>query len=382
MTLLANLQGVQGLQGGIILKARIVAILLFIGLAIFLSGCDGSDSTSGEAIIPLEEFNPSFIDTANWMSKLKDDRNLNQIVFPGSHDAGMSVCDRCTSPEWVTRPMTKTQKWNIAQQLIAGSRYFDIRLCSNPKDGKHLRTYHRNSKGWGCDGEFFNNFFKQTGEFLMAHPNEFVIFKFSHFYNFPKEDYYDYQAIWDCMYWIYEWNEYFKSPVNGGREIIFRKDVSIFHNLITTEHVSDVRGKIVCLFDINTSYISQIIPAYGRFWYWDKGDGGTWWQTNLPVYDEYSDTNNFLIMANDQLEKFKKHGGFNQFFLFLLSWTCTPQGINNIEYMAYLANKALPGMLNGSIMTLGKLPNIVFIDFVDIGINQEIIKYNDDVRTR
>ena len=387
MAPLDNQQGGQRSQGGMIMKVRILAILPFIGLALFFSGCDGSDSTSTSesegdypVIIPLEYFDPATINTANWMSKLFDVTPLNQIVFPGSHDAGMSKADNCNPNIVKTEKMTKTQKWNIGQQLIAGSRYFDIRL--KYAAGSELMTYHR-TEGKGCDGEVFRDIMKATGEFLMTYPTEFAIFKFSKFYHHGTHDA---QSARDqlCLA-MQAWDDYFKMPEHGGREIFYKRGCTMHDNLFHFLRVSDLRGKILAVFDPDSGSI--IDPTKGRFSYWDVGNGGAWWLMNFPVYDEYSNTSDYFVMAVDQLKKYKIYGGFFKLHLFLLSWTLTPGVVtwnDDIENLAKKANGHLPFVMRRDIW--GKhpekfFPNIVYIDFVDIGINQHIIQYNPAVRT-
>jgi hypothetical protein len=363
------------------MKARVLAILLFIGLGFFLSGCDGSDSRSME-IVPLEAFHPSTIDTSNWMSKLMD-RPLNQIVFPGSHDAGMSKADNCNPNIVKTQKMAKTQKWNIGQQLVAGSRYFDIRL---QYDSKGLSTGHWTySAGiwFGCDGELFEDIMMSTGKFLMEHPTEFVIFKFSHFRD--KHGYNAVTAKNETFLAMEAWDAYFKMPENGGREVFYKnKALTVNNNLFDILWAHDVRGKILAVFD--PPCLPWLDPSKGRFLYWDVGVGGAYWDTNFPVYDEYSDTANYYMMEEDQLKKWKKYGGFYKRHLFLLSWTLTPTSLSGgVESLANKANSHLPAVMLNDIWgkfpdPIKVFPNIVFIDFVDIGINQYIIQYNPDVR--
>jgi hypothetical protein len=62
------------------------------------------------------------------------DRKLKYVVMPGSHDAGMSEIHKATSG--ASRENTQTQWLNIYNQLVRGSRWFDIRPCL-ADGGKH-----------------------------------------------------------------------------------------------------------------------------------------------------------------------------------------------------------------------------------------------------
>ena len=63
----------------------------------------------------------------NWMSDLDDNTKLNDIIMPGSHDAGMyKVTARkglCTKNHQAI-----TQVGDIEMQLEDGTRFFDFRV--------------------------------------------------------------------------------------------------------------------------------------------------------------------------------------------------------------------------------------------------------------
>lgn len=118
--------------------------------------------------------NKDVIDTANWLSQLPDDKTINQLIMPGSHDAGMYQTRHCTfivAPQWA-----QAQNLSMYQQLTAGSRYFDLRV---DYDHKKLTTYHR-TDSIGCGGAYLEDILNQSVQFLIDHPSEFIILKFSH----------------------------------------------------------------------------------------------------------------------------------------------------------------------------------------------------------
>lgn len=53
-------------------------------------------------------------DYSNWMANIKDETLVNEIVMPGSHDAGSY------GMVW----LGETQQFNIDEQLQMGLRYF------------------------------------------------------------------------------------------------------------------------------------------------------------------------------------------------------------------------------------------------------------------
>ena len=57
-------------------------------------------------------------DYSSWMANIKDETLVNEIVMPGSHDAGSY------GMVW----LGETQQFNIDEQLQMGVRYFDLRV--------------------------------------------------------------------------------------------------------------------------------------------------------------------------------------------------------------------------------------------------------------
>lgn len=291
----------------------------------------------------------SLLNTANWMGRLEGTRRLDELVMPGSHDAGMSVLDHCSFGMFA-KPATKTQAHTIGTQLLMGSRYFDIRV---DYDHDELVTCHRTGM-LGCNGERFKRVLEQTCDFLKAYPSETVFLKLSHIrkYGDAHDPAVTKQLIEECL------NDYSSS---------FYTDNSGHVNLALLP-LDAVRGKIILILD-QSEYID---PARGRFRYIDSGLP----ERNLGVYDVYTNTNNYEAMKNDQLSKWAHHGGLGNGMLFLLSWTLTSNGINSVEEMAEKANSHLPAVLQEHTTINNSKPNIVYIDFVDQLISSVIIQHN------
>lgn len=100
---------------------------------------------------------------SNWMESISDNILLRKIVIPGSHDSG-------------TKGMLwpwQTQKYDIAEQLELGIRYFDIRV--NKKRGKFV-IFHNVS-----NGVEFKPILEQIKDFLLKNPSEVLLLDFQHF---------------------------------------------------------------------------------------------------------------------------------------------------------------------------------------------------------
>jgi hypothetical protein len=306
----------------------------------------------GNNVSTIDVTPTTFVDTTNWMKKISDSLRLDQIMMPGSHDAGMSELHHCAPPVGAG-DYTKTQSGSIGQQLNDGSRYFDIRV---DYDYNTLVTYHR-TDGWGCNGQDLKVVLDQTQAFLIAHPTETAILKFSHIRDYQGHD----PAIT-------------KQKIN---DLLNSYDVVIYKNPLTTINLAAVtlgntRGKMILVFDYN-EYINS---AMGRFRYMDGNVINP--NANITVYDKYSETPDYEVMKADQLKKWKEYGGMGSGYLFLLSWTLTanPPGAT-IEQLASEANSKLYDVLYDQIITdNSSKPNIVYIDFLNNTIAQSIILFN------
>lgn len=298
----------------------------------------------------------NFIDTANWMSQISNTTTLNQLVMPGSHDAGMSELHHCAPPV-VAGGYTQTQSGSIKQQLLDGSRYFDIRV---DYDYDELVTYHRDERfgvGWGCNGQSLKAVLDGTKDFLNAHNTEIAILKFSHIRHTEGHDPSVIKQKIDQLLDSYAADIYVNSASNVN---------------LTNLQLDNVRGKMILVFD----YSDCISPSTGRFRYKDGSSAIS--GINLVVYDEYSDTADYNKMSTKQVTKWDTHGRLGQEFLFLLSWTLTPSpGGSWVETLAKEANSKLPEVMNQQINVKGKgKPNIVYIDYLNAESASVAILYN------
>lgn len=308
----------------------------------------GGNDVSTVSVTPKQ-----LIDTSNWMKVINDNTLLNQMMMPGSHDAGMSELNHCAPPVGAGG-MTQTQSGPIGKQLEDGSRYFDIRI---DYDYNELVTYHRTGR-LGCNGQSLISILDQAKDFLTAHPSEIAILKFSHIRNFNEHD-------------PAETKERINDLLNNYSDY-FYKNNSMNINLASIP-IKEARGKMILVFD----YTEFIDPNNGRFRYEDFNGGRQ--AENISVYDNYSNTSDYDEMEKDQLGKWKEYGGLGKEYLFLLSWTLTqnnPLG-SSIETLAAEANGKLPDVLYDQIVrnNFGKL-NIVYIDYLNANVAQSIIAYN------
>lgn len=411
-----------------------------IVLATFLGGCDGSEYTPKESDnnvlftdmneselsvfeqlgferdvllsitkddLDIELTNPSW-DLYNWMSSIPDSTKLNEIIMPGSHDAGMSCCDFPLALDIpiigklvddalfnVQSNLSVTQDQTVYYQLDAGTRFFDIRLEFKHND---LRTYHRKKVygiDFGCSGQVFTKILQDCFDFLNnpRSRDETIILKLSHFH--------DNNTFTLTKQFLLE-------LLSTHQEKFYCKSGLQCTNLAETE-LKDLRGKIVLLVDTDKSFL----PPPGH--YYSDADvtenditinaryktrveypmSGT-----LSVYDEYANSDDILYVENDQLTKLIKVGGLGQPYLFLFSPTRTfsnkndlvttiakamagdysirllARGLDKSDMQKQGINWRIPIHMAGIYSNGINLPNIVYYDYVDAYWNYFIIQYN------
>lgn len=307
----------------------------------------------GSNAVAVNIANLSLANTATWMSKLNSSTRLNQIIMPGSHDAGMSSTNHCAPPKFLrSGVLSKTQSLDVSQQLSQGARYFDLRV---DYDYGELVTYHRSGQ-WGCNGISLSSVLDGTRNFLIANPSETAILKFSHIRNDSAHNAADIKNRINIIIAGYMDHTYKNNNPSNVQ--------------IANIEIGEIRGKMVLVFD----YDEFINPSSGLFRYHD----GNVPKLNLTVFDEYSNSERYEDMQKDQLDKWRSYGGLGKDYLFLLSWILTPQGIisPSVEYLAGIANSNLASVLNRYIIEYGTKPNVVYVDFLNGQISQAIIQYN------
>lgn len=345
----------------------------------------------------------------SWMGMLPDDMKLNEIIMPGSHDAGMYECNDpypiIPFKKFIVgepavraqRNLTLTQSLNIFGQLTFGTRYFDIR--TELRFGEPY-TYHRTDVAGadvGCTGDSLSNILSQVFLFLKLHKAETVILKFSHFrtveamnYTIAMTDSFLTEAR-DMIYTSTTQRNLADVPLKELRG----KAVFLYYDPDHNTTVNSLLGRHAYMEAAQVDYNKNVVNAYYIPW---PG------QNALSVFDEYADTETLETMITDQSIKQIKVDGMNQPYLSLLSWTLTPPsnwfkashrvneaaaGKYSIKKLAWSqekrpptyntpkgANWWLPLQLVSSFNSGRNMPNIVYYDYIEPLTNALIINYN------
>ncbi|MBP5154512.1 MAG: hypothetical protein ILP12_05850 [Lachnospiraceae bacterium] len=127
-------------------------------------------------IAPLTETHPSLTveGSADWMSRLPDERLLSELFIPGTHDSGADFAQLAY--------FSKCQSSGIRTQLEEGFRYLDIRLgVLESDDPQELRFFHGicacRTGVWPWSAPLtLEAALSDCYAFLDAHPSETVLF--------------------------------------------------------------------------------------------------------------------------------------------------------------------------------------------------------------
>ena len=287
-------------------------------------------------------------DNSGWMSRLvayNPNIPLNGITMPGSHDAGMYTTESSTEK-------SRTQSLSILQQLQAGVRYFDLRVCERDGD---IWTYHG---AFGAYGGQLRTILTDVRTFMDAGSQEAVFLKF-------------------------------RSYASGDREPTIRLVQGILRDHLysgdlvqfAVQPLRQFCNRVLCVFHPDYD-VSLLNSREGRVPYADYGNEDTGQfiahpstKLHFGVYDAYSHQSEFAVMEQDQQSKRDQFGGYGKDYLFLFSWTLTgsTDNILDIDLLSAAANAQLPRALSTKP---DKRPNIVYIDQVDPWLCRRIIATN------
>lgn len=112
----------------------------------------------------------SYVDGPCWMSHVDDDKYLDELSIPGTHDSGTCSVDNDTEPQ---SSQVKCQQDYIPTQLLEGIRYFDIRLGKGDDPGIDHGIFYLLKK----DGHFLHlsDVIRYFKKFLNENPSEALI---------------------------------------------------------------------------------------------------------------------------------------------------------------------------------------------------------------
>ncbi|USP73780.1 PLC-like phosphodiesterase [Curvularia clavata] len=294
---------------------------------------------------------------ANWMQQSMGslaNRTLKHICMPGSHDAGMGVFYPGTIGAHFAN--TQTQYLDFYQQLMAGSRYFDLRpvLSRGQWVAGH---YSAVGEIWlGGNGQSLKDIMQQINDFTAKY-QELVIINISHTLD-TDNSYQDLtQTQWDDLF----------TTLKGinSRHIVSNPGNTDFSNYRLADFITD-RAAV---------FIVAQLPSnmqLGAF-----ANQGFYSGRNFPFYDQYSNSNNLETMKNDQLAKLKQQRNIvadareRKDVFHIFSWTLTQQPEDVLVFDKAIMNMAVSAFDSlisdaWNAFTPQSFPNVLFVDSLGV----------------
>lgn len=206
----------------------------------------------------------SYVDGPCWMSHVDDNKYLDELSIPGTHDSGTCSVDNDTEPQ---SSQAKCQQDYIPAQLLEGIRYFDIRLGKDDKNGDpgidHGRCYLLKKDGGYMHLSDVIGYFKT---FLSEKPSEALIMLVSRGNDEATDE-----------------------SVTTAFAKVMGKDPDLFYTSSRVPTLGEVRGKIVLL---------------RRFGLAGNSASGHTWGLDLTQWDDkiaaHPDSSSMCLVQNAQ----------------------------------------------------------------------------------
>jgi hypothetical protein len=344
------------------MKSKKTLAIVFIALCTLLEACSRMPIYQVNLNTPICSNIPG--STCDWMSQLLQANpskhlSLADICLPGSHDAAMYMNQHCTA--FANTGNTQTQYLPMKQQLESGLRIFDIRPWY--EDGRFYTHHSTHCDGLGCKGDMLINILHATREFLDTH-HELVILQISHPCHTSASD----SVLLSLL-----------AATLGDRIYRETKPANVPFIQVPLQDLLPADGKTgKVLITIEGAENNAATRAKGIFNDNILPTAGGWTNDNkLPLLEEHQRKNLSAYQGNGSA-------------LYTLAWQITqhneealrsalaPHARASIRHGAYRANQAFPAFLDSLIKTgnirKGKIPNIIWSDFVDTAVTKQCMK--------
>lgn len=282
-------------------------------------------------------------DYSSWMANIKDETLVNEIVMPGSHDAGSY------GMVW----LGETQQFNIDEQLQMGVRYFDLRV--NKIDGKYV-IFHSI-----INGVEFLPILESIKNFIIQNPSETLLLDFQHFEGNSQADVYNF--ITEYLY-------------NNNLLVVNDTDLSDLE-FISNLKIKDARGKCIIFWGDRSSDLSN-------YTFLRNNDGCSRSDMSLNSYYisdyHYNDFDYLVEVAYPiYFENIKNKISNESKGIFVLQAQLTD---GNLIFGPYSKEKTNDKRISEVIISFKdssdlKYLNVVMRDFLDINKCEEIINLNN-----
>ena len=285
-------------------------------------------------------------------------RTLKHICMPGSHDAGMTTFKPGTVGANFAN--TQTQYLNFYQQLMAGSRFFDLRpvISQGQWVAGHYSAIRLDTENiWvGGNGQSVAEIIAQVNQFTSQY-KELIIINLSHTLDSDNQ----YKDLSQD-----QWNRLFDTLKGINNRFIVRDPGNTdFSNNVLGDFITDRASVFI---------IAQLPDGITLG---DYAGQGFFFSANFPIYDSYSNTNKLSDMSSDQINKLRQNRNVvassadrrDTFHTF--SWTLTqqPEDVLNFDRaIMNMAAEAFDALVSDAwnAFTPESFPNVLFVDALGI----------------
>jgi hypothetical protein len=289
-------------------------------------------------------------------------RTLKHICMPGSHDAGMGVFKPGTVGAHFSN--TQTQYLDFYHQLMAGSRFFDLRPVISK--GQWVAGHYSGVKFgdkvgdevWlGGNGQSIKEIMQQINDFTKEH-KELVIVNLSHTLDTDNE----YKDLTQD-----QWNKLFDEL----------KAINNRFTLPASPNTVDLTSKPLGDFITDRASVLIIAQLPAGITLSTYATQGFYSSANFPMYDSYSNSNSLASMQADQLAKLRSNRNIvadaaqRKETFHLLSWTLTQQPgdvLNWDRAILNLAAAAFDALVSEAWNAFSpqSFPNVLYVDALGI----------------
>lgn len=320
---------------------------------------------------------------------------LNQVTMPGSHDTGMNPgIFPAPGPDdfnpndareyQLVSPFIDiiaawgiTQNFPIWQQLLAGSRYFDLRVApmisttgtvspSNTVCQTELYTLH------GVYGQPVESTLSEFQSFLQQNPKEIIILDFQHFYSMTQQSYQTLNSL--INQYLSEWLVPTSVPMTTTVGELLANNHRV---LVTIGDDNQWSGKSLVSNNNNISYFQ---PAAS---YWPRANA---------IVSNWFNTTDLTTLQTDSNQEVTQMQSNYPSTLWVLQEVLTPDtqsvlqsikkgvrpSVNPSASLKGLESNT-PAALTGWLQTWtsqGAMLNIVMTNYVNTQLSQSIINTN------
>jgi hypothetical protein len=292
-------------------------------------------------------------------------RTLKHICMPGSHDAGMSVFKPGTFGANFAN--TQTQYLDFYHQLMAGSRFFDLRPVISK--GQWVAGHYSSIEGvWlGGNGQSIREIMQQINDFTKEH-KELVIINLSHTLDTDNK----YKDLTQD-----QWNKL-------SDEL---KAINNRFTLPASTSTVDLTSKPLGDFITDRASVLIIAQLPAGITLSTYATQGFYSSANFPMYDSYSNSNSLVSMQADQLTKLRQNRNIvpdptqRKEIFHLLSWTLTQQAedvLNPKRAILNLAADAMGPLVSEAWNAFSpqSFPNVLYVDALGIRDESVVPPYN------